>query len=421
MKTLRWFAAILFTFCLSAQAQIHWVGDFFGDGSGETNLLANDGFGVASTNYVNNALAGVPQFMFFSSTTNNDPNFTRTNNYQGWTAVPSTITTQSYPVTVVGAYVRQVVSTQTVSVIPSGPMSCRSYVYRTGGGGTASIHYEVYVWDTVAHLLIQLASSSPQTVVAGSVNTLDFSMSSPLTFIASNATKIVVSVKLDSIGTGAVVLHFINGADPVTGTAYDAHANFTQPLSAVTIQGSQVQGAVGSATNAVNSTNYWGTLVQSNLTLVTLTNSVSGSVPFTVRGSVVNTAVSTASTTYFLPPDSGMAIGAVASAEIFAETYFVTPLNGGWVSNVWIGVICTNGVRGMGNAGTNVTIGIWTNGVEVNTTVYTFVTGVATNWTFPVGYQFQLTNGSTWALSIYPNVALPGNTRWAWAIPVYPY
>lgn len=211
--------------------------------------LAPDGFGLASTNFVLDAIGGVSQFAYFTSVTNTGALAGKTNNYQAWALPNTTVVTQSFANLVAGAYIRQMVTTQFVSRVLAGPSSVASYAYRTGGAGTISIHYELYMHDSVSNTLIQLASSAPNVVSSVGIPVeSDFSLSVAATFIATNASHLVIACKVDQTGTGPAVLHLVNG---VSGDiAYDAHANFLQNASDLIILGTQVVGPVAQATVA---------------------------------------------------------------------------------------------------------------------------------------------------------------------------
>lgn len=244
-------------------------------------ILAQDGYGVASTNWVLQAIKGIGRFSYFSGITNNTGSFaesgqpTRTNSYQAFTSVPSITTTQTFTSLIVGAYIRNNVSTQAVTRILAGPCSVVSYAYRTGSG-TISMHYEIYSLDVGTGILTELGSSSAQTVTgsSSSIQTLHFSISIPITSVFTNDTRIVVACKLDSNGNPGSTVSFVNGG------LYDAYVSFIQALSDISISGNQISGAVAEAAHAT-----YATSVTNTLTLgAGITNS-----PTTYNGSVAKT------------------------------------------------------------------------------------------------------------------------------------
>jgi len=217
-----------------------------------TAALFTDGNGLATTNFALSVAQGVGRYMFFSTVTNSvrmaqGAGAARTNIFQGWTISPTAITTQTLASLAVGAYVRHMVSTQSVTRIEAGPSTVTSFAYRAGGGGTVSFHYEIYALDTVYSNLVELGSSAPQIVTATTPTTYSFSINIPTTYFATNDTKFCVAVKIDQAGTGAATLNLINGA------TYDAHASFIQPISVITIDAGQITGTFpGNVTVASN-------------------------------------------------------------------------------------------------------------------------------------------------------------------------
>jgi hypothetical protein len=223
-----------------------------------------DGNGLATTNFVINQIGGIGRFMFLTSTTNTGALAGRTNNFQGWTSASSVTVTQDISVFNTGDYIRQTVSTQAISQVLQGPISVTSFAYRTGGGGTIQVHYEIYVYDTVSNVLYELGQSVPLTITTGPPTEYDYSISTTQSFFATNSSRLVAALKVDNAGTGADVIHLVNGG------IYDAHVNFIQALSGITIDGSQVNGIVPAATNvfpATNSLTISGTNVTVDLSL----------------------------------------------------------------------------------------------------------------------------------------------------------
>jgi len=98
--------------------------------------------------------------------------------------------------------------------------------------------------------------------------------------------------------------------------------------------------------------------------------------------------------------------------------------NGAWVSNLWFTIYTTNfaAVSPWGQAGSNIVVTIFTNGVATQmamtySTVSNPTFSVPTNLT--VG-PFFITNGAFWNIKLKPNVTIPGGSDFGWSITYYP-
>ena len=204
-------------------------------------------------------LVSVGSVHYFTSITNvgaftNTPGgetVSRTNNWQTSLFVPIATTTQT--VTLVAgslhAYVRNLVTTNSYSVISKGPFSVTSYMFRDGAG-TVSLHYEIYALDVVSNILYELMDTPSVIIPNGGPPITQYTWNGTITndFVATNRARVVAALKVDSVGTGTPTLSFVQGG------IYDAHLVFSQPLAGAIIPGQNVIGPVAEATLADNVT-----------------------------------------------------------------------------------------------------------------------------------------------------------------------
>lgn len=215
-------------------------GRFIGSGASLTNVpLSED-----STNWILAQIASLGSYQYFGGPTNTismkevgAADF-RTNVWSSSLTPFPTAGTSSVGGLVVNAYVRNVISTNRYSVIEAGPVSLKTYPFRSGGAGTVAGRYEFYVVDCVSNNMYELASSPAVTISATVPTLIETSLTLTNTFIATNECFYAIAFKVTSAGSGGPQLHWAHGGP------YDAHVTFTRPLSSATISGSQVSGNV---------------------------------------------------------------------------------------------------------------------------------------------------------------------------------
>lgn len=235
----------------------NYVGTFTGTGDNITNSAGYSVGYMADTNWVLNQLASYGSYLYFGgptnsfAITNSGETVSRTNVWTGSISPFSTAATSSVASLTLNAYVRHVISTNTFSVIESGPVSINTYPFKAGGG-TPQIHYEFYAVDTVSNIMYELAAG-PATQITATVPTLiQTSLTLTNSFIATNRCYFCIAAKIDNVGAGNT-LYWAHGG------VYDARATFVRPLSSATINASQIVGVLppGTVCGTTNTADGW--------------------------------------------------------------------------------------------------------------------------------------------------------------------
>ena len=215
-----------------------------------TSTNAPDGYGVASTNFVLQQFSSIGINVYSSGATNTGALAGKTNNWQGVSSVPITATTNSVTNLIVGAYVCQMVSTQTFTTVQSGPVTVSMYLANAGSGSpsTISVSPEFYLFDTVSNTLFYEFSSPPiQNITSSETTPTLHTWSVSATSIThTNPMKFVISWKVGGTQSSATrVFQFVSGG------SYDSHASWAQNLATATINGSQVVGNISGQAGSV--------------------------------------------------------------------------------------------------------------------------------------------------------------------------
>jgi len=161
-----------------------------------------------------------------------------------------------------------------------------------------------------------------------------------------------------------------------------------------------------------------GAITMTNGAVLTGSGAPSINIPYLVSGSFRTTNAMGAGVYFF--PVTPMCLGSAqpTSTALQSDSYLVSPsAGGGWISNFWFGAISTNGVLGMGNFGTNISLALVTNDVSCGGLTYTNVSGSVSNFAInPVSF----TNGTRICAYMNPSSTMPSNTVFSFVFPVYP-
>jgi hypothetical protein len=356
-----------------------------GNGSGLTGLLASDGYGVASSNWVLGQIASIGTHIYSSGVTNPaalwDGAANKTNIFYGSNSPIATATTNTIPTMPANSYIRHVKSSVEFSRIAGGPVTVKAYLAKDVAR-TVSVAPEFYFLLGGTNL-VEIAAGLPQAVASTTPTLMEWSVSITETNLPA-ASSLVWAWKVSS-SSGSGNLYFVSGG------AYDAHTALVQDLGTAQLSAEQItSGTLSPARMATNAASDGQMLYATSATTATWDHAPSGTVNLAISNAYNGSFEGNGNALTNLPSPSNVTnaivyAGATAVLSVNNDTPGVVSGQGSWQLAQ---VTATNFVGNAGNL-TNIPAGNLASGTNAANVGFGSVSGDGTGLTnlFPVNFN----------------------------------